>query len=318
MPTHSPKVSVLVPVYTGEAFLVECLDSILAQDFQDMEILIADDVSTDGSAAIIERYATSDSRIRWWKNERNLGLAANFNRCLREAKGEYIKYVLQDDKLLSPSAVGRMVDMLDQHPEASLVGSASHILDEQSRVTELRDYFKPGIADGRQTIMRCLEEFNLIGEPSVVMFRRAQAARGFETHLPQLLDLDMWFHLLEQGHFAYLAEPLCAFRHHAGQQTKVNRRNGTNDGLLLITNWYARPWLRERMTRHAYFKQIFVLRRNYGAQAENLTWEMMHSLGFGWYALFWLWRKITRPIEKLARHLRRYFLPGHRKEPLKN
>ncbi len=304
----APKVSLLVPVYNGEKFLAECLDSVRTQDFPDMEILIADDASTDGSRALIQRYATENRRIRWWKNERNLGLAANFNRCLHEAKGEYIKYVLQDDKLLSPAAVRRMVEMLDDHPEASLVGSASQILDEHSRVTEVRDHFRPGVMDGRQTIIHCLEQANLIGEPSVVMFRRAQATRGFETHLPQLLDLDMWFHLLEQGQFAYLAEPLCAFRHHADQQTNVNRRSSVNDGLLLITNWYAKPWVAAAMTRQAFFKQIFSLRRNYGAQVEPLTREMMHSLGLGWYALFWVWRKITRPIEKLKRHLGMYLL----------
>ena len=86
-----PKVSVLVPVYNGEKFLAECLDSVLTQDFSDMEILIADDGSTDGSVALLERYAITDRRIRWWKNERNLGLIANFNHCLREEKGEYIK-----------------------------------------------------------------------------------------------------------------------------------------------------------------------------------------------------------------------------------
>ena len=308
----SPQVSILVPVYNGEKFLGECLDSILAQTFADLEILIADDGSTDGSVALIQRYATADPRIRWWQNERNLGLAANFNCCLRAAKGVYIKYVLQDDKLLSPATVRHMVAMLDRHPAASLVGSASHLLDEYSRVTELRNYFRPGVMDGRQTIMRCLEQANLIGEPSVVMFRRAQATRGFAAHLPQLLDLDLWFHLLEQGQFGYLAEPLCAFRQHPDQQTKVNRQNGVNDGLLLITHWYAKPWVRTGMTRQAFFKQIFNLRKTYGAPVENLTRDMLYALGRGWYAFFWLRRKIARPLEKLKRHVGRFFLACRR------
>jgi glycosyltransferase involved in cell wall biosynthesis len=173
------KVSVLVPVCNGEVYLAECLESILAQDFADMEILIADDASTDGSAALVERFAARDSRIRWWKNPNNLGLAQNFNGCLRAAKGEYIKYVLQDDKLISPLAIRKMAEMLDQHPEVSLVSSASQVLDGRSRVIEVRKYFKPGVMEGRQVIGRCVERLtNLIGEPSVVMFRREQAARG--------------------------------------------------------------------------------------------------------------------------------------------
>ena len=220
------KVSVLVPVCNGEAFLAECLESILAQDFADMEILIADDASTDGSVALVERYAARDSRIRWWKNPDNLGLARNFNSCLRAAKGEYIKYVLQDDKLISPLAIRKMAEVLDHHPEVSLVSSASQVLDGHSQVIEVRKYFKPGVMEGRQVIVRCLERLtNMIGEPSVVMFRREQAARGYNEQFQQLLDLDLWFHLLEQGRFAYVAEPLCAFRRHAAQQSEINRLN---------------------------------------------------------------------------------------------
>ena len=300
-----PKVSVLVPVYNGEKFLAECLDSVLTQDFSDMEILIADDGSTDGSVALLERYAITDRRIRWWKNERNLGLIANFNHCLREAKGEYIKYVLQDDLLLSPTTVRRMVELLDQHPEVSLVGSASQVLDENSQVTEVRNYFKPAIMDGRQTIMRCLERANPIGEPSVVMFRRTQATRGFDEQLPQLLDLDMWFHLLEQGRFAYLAEPLCAFRQHANQQTKVNRRSGINDELLLITNWYAKPWVQTSITRGALFRQMHCLRKHGGAEASELTANMINRLGWHWYVVLWCKRKLFRPAEKLGRQVKR-------------
>lgn len=299
------KVSVLVPVYNGEKFLPECLDSILAQDCASMEILLVDDGSSDGSAALLEDYAARDPRIQWWKNPNNLGLARNFNCCLLAAKGEYIKYVLQDDKLISPLTIRKMVEVLDNHPEVSLVGSASQVLDGCSRVIELRKYFKPGVMDGRQTIMQCLERENLIGEPSVVMFRRAQATLGFDEQLPQILDLDMWFHLLEQGSFAYLAEPLCAFRQHAAQQTKVNRRNGINDGLLLITNWYAKLWVQTSMTRRALFTQIYNLRKNYGAEAENLTGQMMLSLGRGWHVMFWLRRKLTRPFDKLGLWIKR-------------
>jgi len=68
---NPPKVSVLVPVYNGERYLAECLNSVLAQEFQDLEILISDDGSTDNSAQIIRAIAARDARIRWWKNPRN-------------------------------------------------------------------------------------------------------------------------------------------------------------------------------------------------------------------------------------------------------
>ncbi len=298
------KVSVLVPVCNGEAFLAECLESILAQDFADMEILIADDASTDGSVALVERYAARDSRIRWWKNPANLGLARNFNCCLRAAKGEYIKYVLQDDKLVSPQAILKMTEVLDHHPEVSLVSSMSQVLDEGSRVIELREYFELGIEDGRRVMVQCLERLsNLIGEPSVVMFRRAQAARGYDEQFHQLLDLDLWFHLLEQGRFAYVAEPLSAFRRHGAQQSEIHCQSGEteDEDLILLANYYARPRLREMMTRRAVFAQIYLSRRRRGTRTQASRARLKQVFGTGWYVLFWLHRKITRPFQELRR-----------------
>src|SRR5882757_4680077 len=108
-----PKVSVLVPVFNAEKYLPECLDSILMQDFSDYELVISDDCSTDGTTAVIERYAAKDPRIRWWRNPANLKQAANLNLCLREARGEFIKFVFADDKLLSVSALRLMVQALE-------------------------------------------------------------------------------------------------------------------------------------------------------------------------------------------------------------
>jgi len=128
-------VSVLVPVFNGERHLAECLESVLAQDFPDLEILVADDGSSDGSLEIIRQFAARDPRIRWWKNPRNFGLTANANVCLKAARGEYVKFVHQDDKLLSPSAIRKMAAALDENPRASLVGSRQHLTGTNKRPT---------------------------------------------------------------------------------------------------------------------------------------------------------------------------------------
>jgi glycosyltransferase involved in cell wall biosynthesis len=298
------KVSVLVPVCNGEIFLAECLESILAQDFADMEILIADDASTDGSVTLVERFAARDSRIRWWKNPGNLGLAQNFNCCLRAAKGEYIKYVLQDDKLISPLAIQKMAEALDQHPEVSLVSAASQVLDGRSRVIEVRKYFKPGVMEGRQVIGRCVERLtNLIGEPSVVMFRREQAAQGYNEQFRQLLDLDLWFRLLERGQFAYVAEPLCAFRRHAAQQSEINRLNhiSQREHINTFKTYFDKDY---GVSRRALFVFIYYLKKNpQDEQTPRLIADLMAVLKPGWYSLYWLQRKIARPFENLKRKL---------------
>lgn len=306
----TPKVSILIPVFNGAAFLAACLDSVLAQDFTDCEILISDDGSTDDSPAIIARYAARDPRIRWWKNDHNLGLAANFNHCLQSAQGEYIKFVLQDDLLLIPTALRRLVELLDTNPGVALAGCASEVIDATGRVVAQRRPFAAGVQPGRELILQCLEQANLIGEPSLVLFRRAQAAAGFDATLPQVLDLDLWFHLLEQGDFGYLPEPLGAFRQHAAQQTRWNRDNGVDNELLLLRKWYARPWVQRGLTRQALFKQIYNLRHNRTADAGSLTREMRRLLGTFWYARLWLRWKLVRPLQKIKTRRERWRLAG--------
>jgi len=305
-----PLISILLPVFNGEPYLSECLDSILTQDCGDYELLLSDDASTDGSPAILARYAQCDKRVRTWRNPRNLGLGANFNACLRAARGRYIKYVLQDDKLLHASALRRMARVLESDPSVTLVVTASELIDEHSRPILLRDNFRGADRwEGKTVIARCIEQnMNLIGEPSLAMFRREQARRGFDESLKQLLDLEMWFHLLEEGRLAYLHEPLCAFREHPHQQTQVHRRGGTamEEDLVLLERYYAKPWLKNVMTPQARFRQVYNLRDRRSVQAAATRARLSRRMGWA-YEIRWVSHKLTRPIYNLNRSIRKRF-----------
>jgi glycosyltransferase involved in cell wall biosynthesis len=195
---------------------------VLAQDWTDYELLISDDRSTDGSAAIIAAYAARDPRIRFQLQPVNLGMVANWNWCLRQARGEYVKFLFGDDRLESPRALRALRDALAHHPSASLAASARSILNAESALVGLWDEFREaGLHPGPAVVQRCLRETrNLIGEPSATLFRRRDAARGFDPRYRQLVDLEFWFHLLEQGDFVYLPDPLCSFRRHTAQQSE--------------------------------------------------------------------------------------------------
>jgi glycosyltransferase involved in cell wall biosynthesis len=104
----TPLVSVCIPTYNGQAYLRECLESVLAQTFPDFEILVVDDHSRDDTLAILGEYAKRDPRIRIARNPKNLGLVGNWNRCVELAKGEWIKFVFQDD-LIAPTCVEKLV-----------------------------------------------------------------------------------------------------------------------------------------------------------------------------------------------------------------
>lgn len=245
---NDPKVSVCIPSYNCAPFLADAVESVLGQSLTDFELLIIDDCSTDSSCDIISRYAELDPRIVFLRNEANLGMVANWNRCIELARGEYIHYLFADDLFASPFCLERMTAVLDADPEISLVVSARNIIDEDSRLKRVASHFRDGkVAPGTEVIRRCLYEArNLIGEPSVVMFRKSQALRGFHPGYAQLVDLEMWFHLLEQGKFAFIAEPLASFRDHPGQQTKVNMRRmlHIDESIHLLREFAGKPYNR--------------------------------------------------------------------------
>jgi glycosyltransferase involved in cell wall biosynthesis len=302
----SPKISVLIPVYNSERYLAECLDSILTQDFRDFEILIADDGSTDNSLEIIKSYAAKDARIRWWQNPRNLGLSRNHNACLQEARGEFIKFVHQDDKVLHPSAFAKMLEPLERDDSVSLVGAASELINSKSQALALRNYFqKTGTLDGKSVIVKCLEENkNILGEPTLVMFRKSQTARGLDPRYRQIVDMEFWFHLLEQGRFAYIADPLFGYRLHPQQATQSHTQSGVSrdEQMVLFSDYHAKPWLINHATRRMWFKQIYYLRKKYGPRAEQLLSEAKKSISPIAYALCWLEHRMSTPFVRLKEH----------------
>src|ERR1035441_7330528 len=103
-----PRISVLIPTYNYARYLPEAIESVLEQDLRDLEVLISDDGSTDGSAEVIACYAAKDSRIRFQIHPANLGMVQNWNWCLSAARGEYIKFLFGDDKLASRQALRKL------------------------------------------------------------------------------------------------------------------------------------------------------------------------------------------------------------------
>ncbi len=250
----TPRVTVCMPAYNNARFLAEAIESVLKQSFERFELLIIDDCSTDGTREIVGAYAAADDRIVFRGNPLNLGMVENWNACLQEAQGEYVKYLFGDDLLASPDALQKMVAVLDADKSVSLVASARYLIDDRSVKTGTASGFSGNIVvAGPGTINRCLfTQKNLIGEPSVVMFRKSQAARGFDCRYSQFVDLEMWFYLLEQGRFAYLTEPLASFRVHAGQQTNINVRElvHVDEMLALLDDYGNRPYVKlGRLTR---------------------------------------------------------------------
>src|SRR5438045_2978412 len=116
--SERPRVSICVPTYNGARWIGEAIESALGQTFGEFELLIVDDASTDDTLERVRRV--SDPRIRIERNERNLGLVGNWNQCVRLARGEFVKFLFQDD-LLYPTCLERMLSLFRTHDEIGMV-----------------------------------------------------------------------------------------------------------------------------------------------------------------------------------------------------
>jgi glycosyltransferase involved in cell wall biosynthesis len=308
---HSPSVSVLIPTYNYARFIGEAVESVLAQDFRDFELLILDDCSTDNTAEVARPFCARDPRVRFTANSKNLGMVNNWNHCLNQAQGRYIKFIFGDDKLCDPQALGKMIALLERHPSATLAASARTILDEDSKAVDFWRTLKNGCHNGRKVIVSCLvENKNLVGEPSAVLFRKKDAQRGFDPKLRQIVDLEMWFHLLENGNLAYTREPLCGFRVHGRQQTTVNHSAGValKEHSDFITNYtLAHP-----LPPKIFFSQLVGLRRLLRKHPDAVTPEILARekhlsacISKGWYAYYWLGYKAAKPFRNLGNSIRK-------------
>ena len=311
----TPRVSVLIPTYRYARYLAEAVDSILAQDFGDFELLISDDCSGDGSREIMEACAARDPRIRIHIHAANIGMVQNWNWCLSQARGDFVKYVFGDDRLARPDALMKMVTMLVMNPDAALAVSARELIDEHSKPAGRADTFgAPGLHSAAGTMFRCLAEGNIIGEPTAVMFRRAAAARGFSLAYGQLVDLEMWLHLLEHGALSYTAQPLCAFRRHPLQQTESNKKKLTdkNEYLRLMLDYGRSPRLAGRDVRKIEFHRLYESRRFLHDQAvAAVRPQLMQRLGRPAYCARWLLRKMTNPFSSIAKLASREKISAH-------
>lgn len=315
--SEAPLVSVLIPTYNYARFLPAAIESVLAQDLSDFELLISDDASDDDSAAVIRSYTARDRRIRHRVQPRQLGLAGNCNWCLREARGEYVKYLFADDCLLHRYSLGRMLSHLEGYPRAALAASARLEIDEHCRPARLQDAL--GVrrrCPGGEAIARCLgRDGNLIGGPTATIFRRHAAQRGFDPRLRQMIDLEFWFHLLLGGDLVYDPEPLCAIRVHDRRQTVRNRQAWLGPvESLWITERYHRLGSVGRGGAFATFRRMRIVHRclYYSRKRSPRTPEILKAeaalaacLPGPWQAACWLHHRIIKPFDNLARWSRR-------------
>ena len=204
-----PLVSVLMPVYNGELFLSDALDSILNQSYSDFELILIDDGSTDKTTEILHQFAKIDKRIKVFRNYYNLGLTKSLNSGLAKCKGEFIARHDADD-LSEPERFACQVDFLNNHPDHGVIGTAVTRIERQGCEID-----QPNIIGGNNRIQIYLERVNPFVHGSIMMRKSVlDMVDGYRNCFYYSQDYDLWLRLSRITFLENLSKRLYKFRVH--------------------------------------------------------------------------------------------------------
>jgi len=265
-----PTVSVVVPNYNHAQFLRQRIDSILAQSFQDFELILLDDCSTDESRTILEEYAR-EPRVRLEVNEVNSGTPfTQWNKGVRLARGKYV-WIAESDDYADARFLERMVPVLEEHPTVQFVFCRSRCVDNDGQLggfamtpypeDKYDRWAADFCADGREECRKYMVRACYVQNASAVLFRKAayERAGGADESLRICGDWKLWCSLMLTGEMAYVAEPLNYFRtHNASVRSRFSLWKGGIVEWLSVVRWildHAPPsddeFLKTIRARHA-------------------------------------------------------------------
>jgi glycosyltransferase involved in cell wall biosynthesis len=230
MERDASKVTVIIPSYNREKYICETIDSALSQTYENIEIVVVDDGSTDRSREILEGYG---NRILLLEHEgrSNRGQASAINLAMRSARGKYVA-ILDSDDIWTVDKIEKQVDYLERHPEIGIVYGNGYAIDENGKI--LYKLIPPGHredSDPSRMLLEC--HFNI---PSNALVRRTafDQAGEFDETLRSSQDHDMAIRLLEVTKAAFLDEPVWYYRRHPDtQSTKHTKRRWMNGFKIL-------------------------------------------------------------------------------------
>jgi glycosyltransferase involved in cell wall biosynthesis len=234
-----PLVSIVVPSYNHAGYLREAIDSILAQDYPAIELIVIDDGSTDGSPEILRGYG---SRFHW-ELQPNQGQVATLNRGWLMSRGEILAYLSADDVLL-PGAVSRSVRILHDNPDAALVYCDFHLIDPHSAV--VRRVRAPEF-DYRRMVV----ELECPPGPGAFFRRGAfEKAGTWNADFRQMLDYEYWLRLGLHGRFVRIPEVLAGYRVHPGSQSfAASHQIRPEEPIRILERYFDNPALPDDIRR---------------------------------------------------------------------
>lgn len=248
-----PPVTVIVPTYNRAVLLEQAIESVLAQDYDDLELLVLDDGSTDSTPAILRHFAARHPRRRFrWERHENMGQARTLNRGFELARGEVLGYLSSDDLLL-PGAVAKLVAALAE-PGVVLAYPAYQVIDERGDVLETMTPIEYSTAEALR-LHNCIVHVGALYKRSVV-----EQVGGWDPSFVNVADLDWCLRASATGRFVRVAEPLACWRRHPDSANFAPGLRAAREQPALLDKFYSQPDLpdellavRDEAYRNAHF-----------------------------------------------------------------
>lgn len=211
-------VSIVLPVYNGEKYLSESIDSVIAQTYQNWELIIIDDCSSDSSPEIAKSYVSKDSRIQYYRNEQNLKLPRSLNRGFSLAKGDYLTWTSDDNKYL-PVAIEKMIDTLEQE-KTEFVFATCDVINAEGEIVEVwaapKDYQKAIIGG------------NYVGACFLYTRNVYETIGEYNPNRFLVEDYDYWLRVFARYPVSNIPEVLYQYRWHDGTLTSTEKKDKIN------------------------------------------------------------------------------------------
>jgi len=245
-----PLVSICIPTYNRASMLQESLQTICAQEYAPLEILISDDASTDETEQICRTLAETDARVRYIRHPKRLGLYPNHNYCINGSRGEFL-CLFHDDDWHHPQLVSDSVAFLLRHPKVGIVCSDWELLDDVGHHVGVRDHRVPDVMSGLDYISRTIRSGqSSIGCPGAVIRRSALGAIRFREDGPLGFgDFVVWFRMAEHAAVGHIARRLWRYRLHKRSFSRRTIESLTRDYFENLSR-YCDEHL-ERWPKHA-------------------------------------------------------------------
>ncbi len=232
------QVSVIIPSYNSAHFVTTAVDSVLAQTYQNFEILVIDDGSRDNTREVLERYGTRICYI----NQENAGVAAARNKGIEQSRGRYVSFLDADDTWY-PEKLEKQVEALSKNPNCKFCYSAVMWVDDNLEELGIRHSHRK-----TSPLEDLLFYGNIIGSTCGVICERnlLNEIGGFDPNLSQCADWDMWIRLAMNTEFHYIEEPLITYRQHNLSMSN-NARLLEKDSLIVMEKSFAYANLPEHL-----------------------------------------------------------------------